>query len=116
MNYLKFTKFLKEDYDKSNSQFPSIKFFRSDLILIFIWFWVLEKHYSKKEFSIEQLISEIPKGYGTRPTIFKFIDLSIKNKFLIKFKNQQDKRKYNLKPSTQTLKEFEDWAKGFSGF
>ena len=44
------------------------------------------------------------------------IDLSIKNKFLIKIKSQQDKRKYNLKPSAQTLKEFEDWAKGFSGF
>ena len=116
MNYLKFTKFLKEDYEKSNSKFPSIKFFRSDLILIFIWFWILEKHYKKKEFSIEQLISEIPKGYGSRPTLFKFIDLSIKNKFLIKIKSQQDKRKYNLRPSAQTLKEFEDWAKGFSGF
>jgi len=116
MNYLKFTKFLKEDYEKSNSKFSSIKFFRSDLILIFIWFWILEKHYSKKEFNIEQLISEIPKGYGSRPTIFKFIDLSIKNKFLIKVKNLHDKRKNNLKPSALTIKEFEDWAKGFSGF
>ena len=53
MNYLKFTKFLKEDYEKSNLRFPSIKFFSSDLILIFIWFWILEKYYSKKDFSIE---------------------------------------------------------------
>ena len=116
MNYLKFTKFLKEDYEKSNLKYPSIKFFRSDLISIFIWFWILEKYYSKKDFNIEQLISEIPKGYGSRPTIFKFIDLSIKNKYLTKIKSQHDKRKFNLKPSSQTIKEFEDWSKGFSGF
>ena len=47
MDYLKFTKFLKNDFENSNKKFKSIAFYRSDLILIFIWFFVLEKHYTK---------------------------------------------------------------------
>ena len=116
MNYLKFTKFLKNDFETSNNKYKSIGFYRSDLILIFIWFFVLEKHYSKSPYSLEDLINDIPKKFASRPTIFKFIDTACKKRYLEKIKNPKDKRKFNLKPSKVTIDEFEKWAKGFSGF
>ena len=67
MNYLKFTKFLKEDYEKSNSKFPSIKFFRSDLILIFIWFWILENEFWEPTFQIRC------QNYGRQILILVFV-------------------------------------------
>ena len=70
--------FIKNDFENSNSKYPSIKFFRSNIILIFIWFWTLEKMYNKENLNIEQLIEDIPRGFGSRPTIFKFINLAIK--------------------------------------
>ena len=116
MNYLKFTKFLKIDFETSNNKYKSIGFYRSDLILIFIWFFVLEKYYSKSPYSLEDLINDIPKKFASRPTIFKFIDTAFKKRYLEKIKNPKDKRKFNLKPSKITIEEFEKWAKGFSGF
>ena len=121
MNYLKFTKFLKEDFEISNAKYISINFFRSELILVFIWFWILEKYYKFKKDEIinshvEILISEIPKGFASRPTVFKFVDQALEAKYIIKVSDQLDKRKWHLLPSEQTIIEFEDWAKGFSGF
>tara|TARA_Y100000389_G_C17223358_1_gene394419 strand:+ start:6 stop:356 length:351 start_codon:yes stop_codon:yes gene_type:complete len=116
MNYLKFTKFLKTDFKTSNNKFKSIGFYRSDLILIFIWFFVLEKYYTKSPYSLEDLINDIPKKFASRPTIFKFIDTAFKKRYLDKIKNPKDKRKFNLRPSKITIDEFEKWAKGFSGF
>tara|TARA_Y100000996_G_C22537347_1_gene648770 strand:- start:203 stop:553 length:351 start_codon:yes stop_codon:yes gene_type:complete len=116
MDYIKFIKFLRYDFERSNKKYPTIKFFRSDLILIFIWFWSLEKMYAKKNVFIEELIDEIPKGFGSRPTILKFINYAIKKKHMLKISDLKDKRKFNLIPSEQTIKEFEDWAKGYKGF
>ncbi len=116
MDYLKFTKFLKNDFENSNKKFKSIAFYRSDLILIFIWFFVLEKHYTKSPYSLEDLINDIPKKFASRPTIFKFIDAAVKKRYLDKTKNPEDKRKFDLRPSKITIDEFEKWAMGFSGF
>jgi len=116
MDYKKFISFIKNDFENSNSKFQTIKFFRSNIILIFIWFWTLEKMYNKKILNIEQLIDDIPKGFGSRPTIFKFINLAIKKKYLLKISDPKDKRKFQLKLSDVSTSEFENWAKGFRGF
>tara|TARA_X000000368_G_C23036616_1_gene714830 strand:+ start:1646 stop:1996 length:351 start_codon:yes stop_codon:yes gene_type:complete len=116
MDYRKFISFIKNDFENSNSKYPSIKFFRSNIILIFIWFWTLEKMYEKKNLNVEQLIEDIPKGFGSRPTIFKFLNLAIKKKFLLKISDLNDKRKYKLKLSEDSISDFENWAKGFRGF
>ena len=116
MDYKKFITFLRNDFESSNSKYQTIKFFRSNIILIFIWFWILEKMYSKKNLNIEELVESIPKGFGTRPTIFKFINLAIKKKYISKIIDPTDKRKYKLKLSEQCVVEFESWAKGFRGF
>ena len=72
--------------------------------------------YNKKNLNIEQLVDSIPKGFGTRPTIFKFINLAIKKKYISKIVDPTDKRKFKLKLSYQCVVEFENWAKGFRGF
>ena len=121
MDYLRFTSFLRKDFEVSNKKFASIKFFRSELILIFIWFWILENYYKSDQnllsnTHVEELINEIPNGFGSRPTIFKFIDQAIAAKFIVKIPDPKDKRKWNLIASKQTIEEFESWAQGFRGF
>ena len=116
MDFKKFTLFLKDDFKKSNTKYPTIKFFRSELILIMIWFWILEKYYKNEICISENIIQEIPPEIASRPTIFKFLDVAINKGYILKNSDLDDKRKLSLKPSSQTIKEFENWAIGFKGF
>ena len=56
------------------------------------------------------------KEYASRPSIFKIIDDAVSKNYLNKIVDNNDKRKYNLIPTSQTIKEFENWAKVFKGF
>ena len=42
MDYLKFLQSLKKDLNQSNSDFATVKFFRKDIVSVWIWFIVLE--------------------------------------------------------------------------
>ena len=116
MNYLKLVQSLKKDLNQSNSNFQTVKFFRKDIVSVWIWFCVLEQYYNNNNNNIENIISEIPKEYASRPTIFKIIDDAVSKKYFEKIVDKNDKRKYNLFPTSQTIKEFEEWAKVFKGF
>ena len=118
MNYLKLLQNLKKDLNDANSDFKSVKFFRKDIVSLWVWFCVLEQYYNNDNNKnyIENIISEIPKEYASRPTIFKIIDAAVSKKYFEKIVNDKDKRKYNLTPTSQTKKEFEDWAQVFKGF
>ena len=115
MDYLKFLQSLKKDLIKSNSDFKSVKFFRKDIVSVWIWFVVLEQYYNNNN-NIENIISEIPKEYASRPTIFKIIDDAVSKKYFEKIVDKNDRRKNNLLPTSQTINEFEKWAKVFKGF
>jgi len=114
MNYLKFLQNLKKDLNQSNSDFKTVKYFSKDIVSVLIWFCVLEQYYNNN--NIENTISEIPKEYASRPTIFKIIDDAVSKKYFEKILDKNDKRKYNLFPTSQTIKEFEEWSKVFKGF
>jgi len=116
MNYLKFLQILKKDLNQSNFDFKTVKFFRKDIVSVWIWFCVLEQYYNNNNNNIENIISEIPKEYASRPTIFKIIDDAVTKKYFEKIVDENDKRKYNLFPTSQTIKEFEEWTKVFKGF
>jgi hypothetical protein len=117
MNYLKFLQSLKKDLNQSNSDFETVKFFRTDIVSVWIWFCVLEQYYNNNNNNnIENIISEIPNEYASRPTIFKIIDDAVSKKYFEKIADENDKRKYNLFPTSQTIKEFEEWSKVFKGF
>jgi len=116
MDYLKFLQILKKDLNQSNSDFETVKFFRRDIVSVWIWFCVLEQYYNNNNNNnIENIMSEIPKEYASRPTIFKIIDDAVSKKYFEKIVNKNDKRKYNLFPTSQTIKEFEEWAKQILG-
>ena len=66
--------------------------------------------------NIENIIKEIPSEYASRPTLFKIIDDAVKKKYLVKEVDKNDKRKFNIIPSQQTIDEFEEWTKVFKGF
>ena len=91
------------------SKFSTIQFFFSDSTLITIWFQVLEYNYKEENLSLEDLYKSLPNI--SRPTIYKNIQNSIFNGFVLKMKNKIDKRKYNLKPSLITTNEFENFSK-----
>ena len=118
MDYLKLLQSLKKDLNQSNSDFKSVKFFRRDIVSVWIWFCVLERYYNNNNNNnnIENIITEIPNEYASRPTIFKIIDDAVTKKYLEKIVDENDKRKYNLYPASQTINEFEEWAKVFKGF
>ena len=117
MNYLKFLQILKKDLNQSNSDFETVKFFRKDIVSVWIWFCVLEQYYNNNNNNnIENIMIEIPNEYASRPTIFKIIDDATSKKYFEKIVDNDDKRKYNLFPTSQTIKEFEEWAKVFKGF
>src|SRR6056300_1432853 len=107
MNYLKFLQNLKKDLNTSNIEFETVKFFRKDIVSVWIWFCVLEQHYNNNnDNNIESIMTEIPNEYASRPTIFKIIDDAVSKKYFKKIVDADDKRKYNLYPSSQTINEF----------
>ena len=116
MNSLELVKILRKDLNQSKSQFLSIKFFRRNLQSYWIWICILERFFNNKNNNnnnIENIIKEIPSEYASRPTLFKIIDDAVKKEYLVKEVDKNDKRKFNLFPTQQTINEFEDWAKIF---
>jgi hypothetical protein len=117
MDYLKLLQILKKDLTQSNSDFKTVKFFRKDFVSVWVWFCVLEHYYNNnKNNSIEKILAEIPSEYASRPTIFKIINSAADKNYFEKIYDNDDKRKIHLLPTSQTIKEFEDWAKVFKGF
>ena len=116
MNYLKLVQNLKQDLYERLNDFETVKFFRKDIVSYWIWFEVLERNYNNnKNNNLESIIRNIPGELGSRPTLFKVIDTAVAKKYFIKELDKKDKRKFNLIPSQQTIKEFEEWAKIFKG-
>jgi hypothetical protein len=115
MNYLKLIQNLKKDLGLNLNKYQTVKFFRKDIVSYWIWFEVLEQYYNNNNNNIESIIQKIPSELGSRPTLFKVIDTAVAKKYFIKELDKNDKRKFNLISSQQTIKEFEEWAKIFKG-
>ena len=115
MNSLKLVKTLRKDLSTSKSQFLSIKFFRRNLPSYWVWICILERFYNNNNNNnnIENIIREIPSEHASRPTLFKIIDNAVKKKYLFKEVDKNDKRKFNIFPTQQTIDEFTEWAKIF---
>ena len=109
MDYIKLIQNLKQDLKLNLNKYQTVKFFRKDIISYWIWFEVLEKYYNNNN-NIESIIRNIPGELGSRPTLFKVIDNAVAKNYFIKELDKKDKRKFNLIPSKQTIKEFEEWA------
>ena len=116
MNTLELIKTLRKDLNHSKSQFVTIKFFRRNLSSYWVWICILERFFSNNDNNnnnIENIIREIPSEHASRPTLFKIMDDAVKKKYLVKEVDKNDKRKFNIFPSQQTIDEFEEWSKIF---
>ena len=117
MNYLKLLTNLKRDLMLSNQDFPSVKFFRKDIVSVWVWFIVLENFFNgKRDISPEEILREIPSQYSSRPKMFSIINDGVKKKFFYKIKNEKDSRKYIVLPTDECVNEFKKWSLIFKGF
>ena len=114
MDYLKLLTTLNLDLNNGNPS--SIKFFRTSIYSIFIWFQVLICYYKKENLTTEQLLKEKFLSNISRPTVFKIIDNAVAKGYLVKIINSTDHRKFNIKPSANTVKEYEEWALIYKGY
>jgi hypothetical protein len=114
MDYLKLLTALNSDLNNGNT--GSIKFFRTNIYSIFIWFQVLIYHYKNENLTTEQLLKEKFISNISRPTVFKIIDNAVSKGYLVKTINPKDHRKFNIKPSETTLKDYEEWAQIYKGY
>ena len=97
--------------------FKTVEYFRKDFISVWIWIYILDNYFNnRKNINIQNIIQKIPYEFASRPTLYKVIDAAVIKKYFIKIKDEKDKRKYNLFPSTQVINEFKEWSKIFKGF
>ena len=116
MDYKNFLNSLKKDLLEANELYPSVKFFRKDIVCVWIWFLILDCYYNENVISSEKIINIIPSKYSSRPKIFNIINTACDKNYLLKILDEKDKRKFNLKPTKLCISEFENWAKIFKGF
>ena len=118
MDYLSFLETLEKDLTISNQKYETVKFFRSEIVSVWIWFIIMKNYYDKKNntLNIEKILEKIPSQYASRPKLLKIMTTAVEKKYLIKKTDDIDKRKNFLEPSELTIKEFEEWAQVFKGF
>ena len=91
---------------KSSKETP-LNFFRRNNIGISIYYIIMKSYYLKHECNLNYIFKNM--SIGSRQTIRNLINEAILSEFLIKFQNKLDKRKYDIKPSTLMIDEFENY-------
>ena len=114
MDYLKLLTTLNLDLNNGNT--GSVKFFRTNIYSIFIWFQVLIYYYKKENLTTELLLKEKFLSNISRPTVFKIIDNAVVKGYLSKVINEEDHRKFNIVPSKVTVSEYEEWVQIYKGY
>ena len=109
-NYQKFINSLKIGINNYNFDLETISYFRKDSVSLSIWICLLERHYNNNNNNIENILKDLSNVSASRPKIFKIINNAISKSYLIKEANKNDKRKFNIYFSEQSIKEFEEWA------
>lgn len=99
---------LKGDWSK-----PSIKFFRSSGAYGYvIWLTIMNKHYEKKNITIEEIVNDV-EVYASRRTVLDFINKGVAAKFIKKINSNEDKRKVLITPTEITIKQYSEWSDEF---
>jgi hypothetical protein len=114
MDYLKLLTTLNLDLNNGNT--GSVKFFRTNIYSIFIWFQVLIYYYKTENLTTELLLKEKFLSNISRPTVFKIIDNAVVKGYLSKVINEEDHRKFNIVPSKVTVSEYEEWVQIYKGY
>jgi hypothetical protein len=112
MNYQKFINSFKIGISNNKFDLQTISYFRKDSVSLSIWVCLLERHYNNNNNNnnIENILKDLSNVTASRPKFFKIINNAISKSYLIKEANKNDKRKFNIYLSKQSIKEFEAWA------
>ena len=112
MDHQKFINSLKIGINSHKSDLKTISYFRKDSVSLSIWICLLERHYNNNNNNnnIENILKELANVVASRPKFFKIINNAISKGYLIKEANTNDKRKFNIYLSKQSIKVFEEWA------
>ena len=117
MDYKKFINSIKIGISNHKFNLKTISYFKKDTVGLSIWICLVERHYNNNNNNnIENILKELSNVVASRPKFFKIINNAISIGYLIKEANINDKRKFNIYLSKQSIKEFEEWAKIFKGF
>ena len=74
--------------------------------------YLIDKHFSEKEITVEDVILKLEK-YASRRTIIDFLNKGVEAKFLEKETSLIDKRKTIITPSNTTIEEYKVWSENF---
>ena len=112
MDYQKFINSIKTGISNNKFDLKTISYFRKDSVSLSIWICFLERHYNNNDDNnnIENILKDLSNVIASRPKFFKIINNAISKSYLIKVANKNDKRKFNIHLSKQSIKEFEQWA------
>ena len=118
MNYQKFINSLKIGITRNKFDLRTISYFRKDSVSLSIWACLLERNYNNNNNNnnnnnIENILKDLSTVIASRPKFFKIINNAIAKGYLNKEANKNDKRKFNIYLSKQSIKEFEEWASLF---
>ena len=106
--YLNFLKNILNTLNFKEHRKSSLSFFRKDNISLVIYCNILINYYNNNPTFIEELIKQIHNG--SRITIKKKIDDAISFNYLTATKSKVDRRKIDINPTKETIKEFEAYV------
>ena len=108
ISYIKLIDLFEATLLKSkSSKETALNFFCRNNIGISIYYIIMKSYYLKHECNLNYIFKNM--SIGSRQTIRNLINEAILSEFLIKFQNKLDKRKYDIKPSTLMIDEFENY-------
>ena len=115
MDYQKFINSIKIGISNHKFNLKTISYFKKDSVSLSIWICLVERHYNNNNNNnnIENILKELSNVVASRPKFFKVINNAISKGYFIKEANKNDKRKFNIHLSKQSINEFEEWASLF---
>ena len=73
----------------------------------------MDSYFKKEPISIEVLVTRIEK-YASRRVILDFLNKGVERKFINKIFSTGDRRKFYMKPTEVTIREYNQWSNEFT--
>ena len=109
ISYIKLIDLFEATLLKSkSSKETALNFFCRNNIGISIYYIIMKSYYLKHECNLNYIFKNM--SIGSRQTIRNLVNDAIQSKYLIKVQNKLDRRKYDIKPSTLMIDEFENYV------
>tara|TARA_B100000768_G_scaffold154123_1_gene150656 strand:- start:466 stop:858 length:393 start_codon:yes stop_codon:yes gene_type:complete len=102
-------------YYTLESASPFQRFMYSTRLSFCVCLEISKSQYLNSASSFEKLCSIIPRSFGSRATIQNFLNLGLKEGFLVKHQSKNDRRVQNIKIKDEFLKYIEIWIKMHTG-